>query len=111
MDLGLNGKIAMVAAASKGLGAAIAESLASEGVKLSLCARSFERSADASVLKMPCDVSKAEDLQQWVDETIAHVGQVDILVTNPGAPPAAPFLNRAEEQWRTGIDGTLMNGV
>jgi 3-oxoacyl-[acyl-carrier protein] reductase len=111
MDLALNGKIAMVAAASKGLGAAIAESLASEGVRLSLCARSFERSADDSVLKLPCDVSKAEDLQRWVDETIAHFGQIDILVTNTGGPPAAPFLNLAEEQWRTGIDGTLMNVV
>jgi 3-oxoacyl-[acyl-carrier protein] reductase len=111
MDLGLRDRVAMVAAASKGLGAAIAESLASEGVKLSLCARSFERSADANVLKMPCDVSKAEDLQRWVDETIAHFGKVDILVTNTGGPPAAPFLKLAEEQWRTGIDGTLMNVV
>jgi 3-oxoacyl-[acyl-carrier protein] reductase len=111
MDFGLRGRVAMVAAASKGLGAAIAESLASEGVKLSLCARSFERSAGANVLKMPCDVSKAADLQRWVDETIAHFGKVDILVTNTGGPPAAPFLNLAEEQWRTGIDGTLMNVV
>jgi 3-oxoacyl-[acyl-carrier protein] reductase len=111
MDLGLNNKIAMVAAASKGLGAAIADSLSAEGAKLSLCARSFERSADANVLKVPCDVSKAEDLQSWVDETIAHFGQVDILVTNTGGPPAAPFLQLAEEQWRLGIDGTLMNVV
>jgi 3-oxoacyl-[acyl-carrier protein] reductase len=101
----------MVAAASKGLGAAIAESLASEGVRLSLSARSFERSADENVLKVPCDVSKAEDLQRWVEETIAHFGQVDILVTNTGGPPAAPFMNLAEEQWRSGIDGTLMNVV
>jgi len=111
MDLGLSGKVAMVAAASKGLGAAIAESLAAEGVKLSLCARSFERSANANVLKIPCDVSKADDLQRWVDETIAHFGKVDILVTNTGGPPAAPFMQLAEEQWRAGIDGTLMNVV
>jgi len=111
MDLGLRDRVAMVAAASKGLGAAIAESLASEGAKLSLCARSFEPTADENVLKLPCDVSKAEDLQRWVDETIAHFGKVDILVTNTGGPPAAPFMNLAEEQWRTGIDGTLMNVV
>lgn len=111
MDFGLRGRVAMVAAASKGLGAAIAESLASEGVKLSLCARSFERSADANALKMACDVSKAEDLQRWVDETIAHFGKVDILVTNAGGPPAAPFLKLGEEQWRAGVDGTLMNVV
>lgn len=111
MDFGLRGRVAMVAAASKGLGAAIAESLASEGVKLSLCARSFERSADANAVKMACDVSKAEDLQRWVDETIAHFGKVDILVTNTGGPPAAPFLKLGEEQWRAGVDGTLMNVV
>jgi len=100
----------MVAAASKGLGRAIAEALAAEGCKLSVCARSIEAWSD-DMLAVSCDVSKPEDLQRWYDETIKRFGQVDILVTNTGGPPAAPFAKLTEEQWRTGIDLTLMNVV
>jgi 3-oxoacyl-[acyl-carrier protein] reductase len=111
VNLGIAGKVAMVAAASKGLGKAVAESLAAEGVKLSLCARSFEESADANVLRMPVDVAKRDDLERWFDATVAHFGQADILFTNTGGPPAAQFMQLSEEQWRSGIDGTLMNVV
>jgi 3-oxoacyl-[acyl-carrier protein] reductase len=100
----------MVAAASKGLGRAIAEALAAEGCRLSICARSAPAPIGDS-LNIACDVSKAEDLQRWFDETVARFGQVDILVTNTGGPPAAPLLKLTEEQWRSGIDSTLMNVV
>ena len=108
MDLGINGRVAMVAAASKGLGRAIAEALAAEGCRLSVCSRSVP---DFGNLAVACDVSKAEDLQRWYDATIARFGQVDILVTNTGGPPAAPFLKLSEDQWQTGIEATLMNVV
>jgi 3-oxoacyl-[acyl-carrier protein] reductase len=117
MDLGINGRVAMVAAASKGLGRAIAESLAAEGCRLSICSRSLDSLApvrDAiggDTLAVACDVSNGDDLQRWYDETAAHFGQVDILVTNTGGPPAAPFLKLTEEQWRGGIDSTLMNVI
>src|SRR5436305_13695212 len=71
----------------------------------------MEPRREAATLAMACDVTKADDLRRWVDETIAHFGQVDILVTNTGGPPAAPFLDLSEEQWRDGINGTLMNVV
>jgi 3-oxoacyl-[acyl-carrier protein] reductase len=100
----------MVAAASKGLGRAIAEALAAEGCRLSVCARSIEAWSD-DMLAVSCDVSKPEDLQRWYDETIQRFGQVDILVTNTGGPPAAPFAKLTEDQWKTGIDLTLMNVV
>ena len=100
----------MVAAASKGLGRAIAEALAAEGCRLSVCARSIEAWSD-DMLAVSCDVSKPEDLQRWYDETIQRFGQVDILVTNTGGPPAAPFAKLTEEQWKSGIDLTLMNVV
>ena len=115
MDLGIRNRVAMVAAASKGLGRAVAEALANEGVRLSICSRSLDSLApvrDAlggDTLAVACDVSKAADLQRWFEETVAHFGQVDILVTNTGGPPAAPFLKLSEEQWQSGIDGTLMN--
>ena len=120
MDLEIKNKVAMVAAASKGLGRAIAETLAAEGCRVSICSRSVESMKDASeaiaakgveVLTTACDVSKAEDLQRWFDATIARFGQVDILVTNTGGPPAAPFMDLSEEQWSSGIDSTLMNVI
>jgi 3-oxoacyl-[acyl-carrier protein] reductase len=110
MDLGIRNRVAMVAAASKGLGRAIAEALAAEGCRLSVCARSIEAWRD-DMVAVPCDVTKAEDLQRWYDATIAKFGQVDILVTNTGGPPAAPFLKLTEEQWALGVDSTLMNVV
>jgi len=110
MDLGIRNRVAMVAAASKGLGRAIAEGLAAEGCHLSVCARSIEAWND-DMLAVPCDVSKPENLQRWYDETIKRFGQVDILVTNTGGPPAAPFAKLTEEQWLSGIDLTLMNVV
>jgi 3-oxoacyl-[acyl-carrier protein] reductase len=117
MDLGIRNRVAMVAAASKGLGRAIAEALAAEGCRLSICSRSLESLAPVrekiggETLAVACDVSKADDLHRWFDETVAHFGQVDILVTNTGGPPAAPFLKLSEEQWRSGIDSTLMNVI
>jgi 3-oxoacyl-[acyl-carrier protein] reductase len=120
MDLGLRNRVAMVAAASKGLGRAIATSLAQEGARVSICARSLESLRDAvaaieatgaEVLPVACDVSNAGDLQRWFDETVRRFGRVDILVTNTGGPPAAQFLKLDEEQWRSGIDSTLMNVV
>ncbi|HEX7154767.1 MAG TPA: SDR family oxidoreductase [Thermoanaerobaculia bacterium] len=111
MNFELQNRVAMVAAASKGLGRAVAEALAAEGCRVSTCSRSLAPSRSESAMTVQCDVSKPEDLQRWVEETIAHFGQVDILVTNTGGPPAAPFLKLTEEQWSSGIESTLMNVV
>jgi 3-oxoacyl-[acyl-carrier protein] reductase len=113
MDLGIQNRVAMVAAASKGLGRAIAEALVAEGCRLSVCSRSIENlsSYGDDVLRVACDVSNANDLQRWYAETTHRFGQVDILVTNTGGPPAAPFLKLTEDQWRSGIESTLMNVV
>ena len=112
----------MVAAASKGIGKAIAESLAREGCRLSICARSAEsleaaragiaaEAPAAEVQTVVCDLSKAADLERWFREAEGRYGRVDILVTNAGGPPAARFEELTEEQWRGGIDGTLMNVI
>lgn len=120
MELGLRNRVAMVAAASKGLGRAIATSLAQEGACVSICARSLDSLSDAvdaikaaggEAMPVACDVSKAEDLERWYGETLRAFGTVDILVTNTGGPPAALFMKLDEEQWRSGIDSTLMNVV
>jgi 3-oxoacyl-[acyl-carrier protein] reductase len=120
MDLGLNKRVAMVAAASKGLGRAIAESLAREGCRLSICSRSTDNLDPARLaiedgggeaLAVRCDVSNPSELERWFEATEATFGQVDILVTNTGGPPAAKFMKLTEDQWREGIDSTLMNVV
>ncbi|MFZ2492656.1 MAG: SDR family oxidoreductase [Thermoanaerobaculia bacterium] len=120
MELGIKGRVAMVAAASKGLGRGVAESLAREGCRVSICARSEEslrpaieaiEAAGGEALGVACDVSRSADLERWFGATVARFGQVDILVTNTGGPPAAKFQALTEEQWRDGIDSTLMNIV
>jgi 3-oxoacyl-[acyl-carrier protein] reductase len=120
MDLGLSGKSAMVAAASKGIGKAIALSLAREGAKVSISARTpdtleaarrelLQLAPAERVMAMPCDVTRAADIEQWFQKTVATFGGVDILVTNTGGPAAGRFLELSEEQWRESIDSTLFN--
>jgi 3-oxoacyl-[acyl-carrier protein] reductase len=122
MDLGLNGRCAMVAAASKGLGRAIAESLLREGCRVSIASRSaanLEKTQNeieaaipkAAILAVACDVTKAEDLRTWHHRTVSAFGDVEILVTNTGGPPAARFLDLSEDQWRAGVDAVLLNVV
>lgn len=120
MDLGLKNRIAMVAASTKGLGRATAIALAKEGCHVSVCGRhddtleQVRRELEAFSVRVSasiCDVSKADDLQRWYETTRRELGEVDILVTNTGGPPAAKFLMLEESQWREGIESTLMNVV
>lgn len=120
MDLGIKGKAAMISAASKGLGKATALALAKEGCRLSLCARNQEtlektcaelRSLGAEVISAHVDVSSHEDLARWSKQTLDHFGAVDILVTNTGGPRAARFEELKEEDWKAGVESTLMNVV
>jgi 3-oxoacyl-[acyl-carrier protein] reductase len=117
MDLGISGKVAMVAAASKGIGLATARLLAQEGCRVSICGRSRESldealsqigdAAHASVV----DVSVASDIERWFAETKTKFGPPDILVTNTGGPPAGIWTQMTDDQWQTGVDSTLMNVV
>lgn len=120
MDLGIRDRVAMVAASTKGLGRATAIALAKEGCHVSICGRHEEtlrstkeelQRLDVRVHASICDVSKAEELERWHRETVEALGEVDILVTNTGGPPAARFLDLKEEQWRNGIESTLMNVI
>lgn len=117
MDLGLNGKVAMVAASSKGIGLATAQLLAAEGCRVSICARNeAELAAAAAKIGPGChysvvDVTKAEDLERWHQEAVTALGPVSILVTNTGGPPAGALANKTDAEWQTGFDTTLMNVV
>lgn len=109
MDLGLKGKVALVAAASRGLGRAVAEEFAREGASLVLCARNEKRLAEtcsaiseatgAQILGIPADVSNPADVHQVVQEGVQKFGRIDILVNNTGGPPAASFQNLNAEMW------------
>lgn len=122
MDLDIGSRVAMVAAASKGIGRAVATALAREGCRISICSRDraaleaarrqiLEEAPGAAVRVFTCDVTKTEELEAWHRAAVEELGAVDILVTNTGGPPAAKFLDLSEEQWRRGIDLTLMNVV
>jgi 3-oxoacyl-[acyl-carrier protein] reductase len=120
MDLGLKGKIALVAAASKGLGKAAAAALAGEGAAVAICSRSaaIERTAeeirertDAEVLSVRADLTKADDISHLVEETFKHFGKIDILIINSGGPPPGDFLSLNPEDWRMAVDLTLMSAV
>jgi 3-oxoacyl-[acyl-carrier protein] reductase len=120
MELGLRGKTALVAAASRGLGRAVAEELAAEGVSLVLCARGAEpleevcreirRKTGVTVVGVPADLSKPEAIERLFREAIDHFGEIDILVTNVGGPPAAPFENLSREAW-TDATAQLLTSV
>ena len=109
MDLGLEGRVALVAASSKGLGKAVAEELASEGVSLVLCARGLDalmatatdiqRRHGVKVVALAADVAVLGEPERLVREAIAKLGKIDILFTNSGGPPAGPFESLTPEAW------------
>ena len=113
MELGLRGKVAVIAAGSKGLGRAVAEELAAEGALIVLCARGEEalRAAGDGIRKrlgtkvytVQADVGKPGEPERVVDEALAQFGKVDILLTNSGGPPAGPFESLAPEAWDESI--------
>jgi 3-oxoacyl-[acyl-carrier protein] reductase len=121
MELGLSGKVALVSAASKGLGRAIAEALAAEGASLAICARGEEalaatrdaiaRTAAAPVHAVAGDVSRTEDIQRIVRSTMERFGRVDVLVTNAGGPPVGAFESHEWNAWQRAVELTLRSAV
>lgn len=121
MNLGLKGKVALVAAASRGLGRAVAEELAAEGASLVLCARgaeglnetceSIKRNAGASVIGLTADVAEVADVARVVASGLERFGRIDILVNNAGGPPAGKFESLSREQWETATHLTLYSAI
>ena len=121
MDLGLKGRVAIVAAASRGLGRAVAEELAKEGCDVAICARTadaLERAAEEigkasgrSVFWRAMDVTKEEAVRGFVGDVEKKFGRGDICVTNAGGPPSKKFLDITIEEWRAAVDLTLMSAV
>ncbi|MDQ6829397.1 MAG: SDR family oxidoreductase [Gemmatimonadota bacterium] len=120
MDLGLKGKIALVAAASRGLGLAIAEELAAEGASLIICARGADAlhaardaiaARGAEVEAIVADLSTANGIAAVAAAALQRHGRVDVLVTNSGGPPAGRFDAHDWSVWQNAVDLLLRSAV
>jgi 3-oxoacyl-[acyl-carrier protein] reductase len=121
MDLGLAGRVALVTAASKGMGKASAMGLAAEGARVVMCARTesdlktaaeeIRAKTRAEVLAVPADVTKKDDVTALVDRAVKTFGHVDILVANAGGPPRGFFEDMTDEQWQGAFDVSLLSVV
>jgi 3-oxoacyl-[acyl-carrier protein] reductase len=121
MELGLNGKVALVAAASKGLGKACALAFAREGASVAICGRdgqaigataeAIQAETGARVLPVQADVSRAEDVARFVQSAIREFGQVDSLVCNAGGPAAGTFEQITDDQWQQAVNLNLLSVV
>jgi 3-oxoacyl-[acyl-carrier protein] reductase len=121
VDLGLRSRVALVVAASRGLGRAVAEELAAEGADIIICARdgeTLERARTeivertrAEVHAVVADVSTQEGTDTVAAEALARFGRVDVLVTNAGGPPSGPFETHGWDAWERAVQLTLRSAV
>jgi 3-oxoacyl-[acyl-carrier protein] reductase len=123
MDLGLQGKIALVAGASRGLGAATARELAREGATVVMCSRNrhtlvktqeaifTEMKGLTATMLVEADLTRDEDVQRLVQMAAARFGRLDILVTNCGGPPTGRFEDHNMAAWQAAVETTLFSVV
>jgi 3-oxoacyl-[acyl-carrier protein] reductase len=109
VDLGIEGRVALVLGASKGLGRAIGEALAREGARVAVVSRSRERAEEAAaaiaaetgaeVRGLAADTEDLDRLPALADEVTRELGPVEILVTNTGGPPLGESLSLGRDDW------------
>jgi 3-oxoacyl-[acyl-carrier protein] reductase len=121
MQFGLTGKVALVTAASKGLGLASALGLAREGCDLAICGRDaailqtaaeqIRAETGRRVLAVPADVSRAEDVERLLKATFDAYGGVDILISNTGGPPTGQFMDMDDAAWQKAFENLVLSAV
>lgn len=125
MDLGLEGKICLVLASSKGLGMACAQEFYREGADVVICSRSHENliqtkeyiektvSSHGSnkILTVVADLNYEDQISGLVEKTIQEFGRIDILVHNAGGPPSAPIEKISKKDWKNSIDLNLLSFI
>lgn len=124
MDLGLRGRVALVCAASQGLGKAAALGFAREGAHVVICSRqrkTLQMAADeiraaagdrqVQVVPVAADLTKPRQITSVVASTAKRFGRIDVLVTNAGGPPVGAFPDLDDETWEKGVALTLMSTV
>ncbi|MGH2560877.1 MAG: SDR family oxidoreductase [Thermomicrobiales bacterium] len=120
MDLGLRGKVAIVAASSKGLGRAVATTFAAEGalvtingrdaVTLANTAKEIREETGGDVIEVVGDLTQPEDVQRLVDETVKARGGIDCVVCNSGGPPSGGFFSFPDDEpWLNAVNLNLMS--
>ena len=121
MNLGIQNKVALVTAASRGLGRAVALELAQEGCKVVICSRSQEaaqqaaddihRQTGAEVVAFAADVTDPKRIAELVAQTESRFGSLDILFANAGGPPPGQFAQFSDEQWQAAVNMNLLSVV
>ncbi len=122
MDLGIQGRIALVAASGRGLGRATAERLAVEGVRVALCDKDVDILDEAraavsaagngsDVQAYPVDLTVASDIEKLVANVKRDMGPVSILVTNSGGPPPGEFGDATDDKWEFSYQLTFLSAV
>jgi 3-oxoacyl-[acyl-carrier protein] reductase len=123
MDLGLEGKVAIVTGGSKGLGLAAAGALLAEGARVAICGRTPATLATAArtlaascdrpddVLAVTADVSSEADLRRLVDDTASRFGGVDVLVNNVGLGKGGGLMDTPDDVWQQAFDQTLFPAI
>ena len=119
MNLNLTNKVAIVLAASKGLGKAIATSLSAEGAKVIIGSRDENELAKTAaeihgitggeVIALPVDVSDGEAVKEFIEQAAAKFGRIDILLNNAGGPPFNKFENFDDEAWQKAFELNLLS--
>jgi len=121
MDLGLTDKVAMVAAASRGIGYACARELAREGARVFLCSRDASAATEAAqkihqetgadVAGIACDVTNDAEVQALINLAIERAGQIDVCVTNAGGPPAKTFAETDLDVFRQAFELNALSAI
>ncbi len=121
MDLGLRNRVAIVAAASKGLGRAVATELAREGAIVAICSRHaaeldsaaahIRSVTGAEVFHQPVDVTDSAAVTAFVSAVDQRFGRLDICITNSGGPRSSTFADTSLDDWRSAFDLLLMSAV
>jgi 3-oxoacyl-[acyl-carrier protein] reductase len=119
MDLKLTNKVALVLAASKGLGKAIAASLSAEGAKVIIGSRDekelnstaveIQKLTGNPVIAMPVDVSDKAQVEDFIQQAAERFGRIDILLNNAGGPPFDKFENFNEDAWQKAFELSLLS--
>jgi 3-oxoacyl-[acyl-carrier protein] reductase len=121
MDLGLHGKVALITAASRGIGLAASHAFAREGCQVVICGRDaralsiaveeLRASHHGEVLGLKCNLADAADIDSLVKAVIARFGTIHVLVNNGGGPRAGLFADLDDGDWQRAFDSTFMSAV
>jgi 3-oxoacyl-[acyl-carrier protein] reductase len=115
MDLGLEGRRALVMGGSRGLGKAVAAALRSEGARVAICARDASRvaasAAELGAEGIESDLSAHGAAAAAVHEAERRLGGLDVLVVNTGGPPTGLFTELGDSDWRAAFEGLWMSSV